>query len=383
MTRTALVTAVRNCARALALAAALTLTGAAHAAADLVVGQVAPLTGSNAVNGMAVMQGAKLYFDYLNSKGGINGKKVRFLPRDDGYKVEETVRQARELVSKEGALVLLTTLGTANNEALVNESVVGSEGIAMVGPRSGASSLYTASGVYPTRASYHDEARAIVRQLATIGITRIAAVVQGDSFGKDALTGVKEAMKNNRLELVAESEFERNTEKIEPAVETMLKANPQAIVLLAITNPAVAFIKAFRERGGTSRILCLSIVDPETVLNKAGAKAARGVAMTVVVPSPGKRTLPIIKEILQAAEATGNRNFKPTLNSIEGYINAKVVAEALRKAGNDPTRASVQRALAGLSQVDVGGFIAKLRIDPTEQRYVDLGVIGPTGALLQ
>lgn len=352
-------------------------------AADLVVGQVAPFTGTNSVNGTAVMQGARLHFDYLNASGGINGRKVRFVTRDDGYKADETVRNARELVGQEGALVLLTTLGTDNNEALLNAKVVGPDGVAMVGPRSGASSLYNAPGIYPTRASYHEEARAIVRQLATIGITRIAAVVQGDNFGKDALAGVEEAMKNHVLDLVAEAEFERGTEKMDAPVAAMLKFNPQAIVLLAVTKPAAAFIKAFRAKGGTSRIICLSIVDPETVLKEAGPAAARGLAMTVVVPSPGKKTLPLIKEIQRAAELTGQRNFRMTLNSIEGYINAKVVAEALRKAGNDPSRASVMRALNGLSAVDVGGFSARLRIGPTEQRFVDLGVIGPTGALLQ
>jgi len=351
--------------------------------ADLVVGQVAPLTGLNATNGVPLMQGIKLHFDYLNSSGGIRGKRIRFIVRDDGYKVSETVRQARELIDKENAIVLVTTLGTANNEALVRERVLSQSGIAMVGPRSGASSLYGVPQMFPIRASYRDETRAIVRQLTTIGISRIGAVYQDDSFGKDALEGVEQALKDNLLTLRTEAGFERNTIKVEKAVDTMIKANPQAIIMLGVTEPSAAFIAQFRTRGGTSQIICLSIVDPATLVTRVGAAQARGLAMTVVVPSPNKAALPLIKEIQRAREVVNAKDFKLTLNSIEGYIAAKVVAEALRRAGNEPSRASVTRALSNLGSIDVGGFIARTKPTAEEIRYVDLAVIGAGGNLLQ
>ena len=355
----------------------------AWGADDLVVGQVAPLTGVNASNGVPVMQGARLYFDYLNASGGIHGRKVRFTVRDDAYKVDETVRQARELIDKDGALLLLTTLGTANNEALEREKVLGNAGIAMVGPRSGASSLYGIPNVFPIRASYHDETRKIVRQLTTIGVSRIGVVMQNDSFGEDALEGIQLAMRDNLLELTAESRFDRGSARMDKAVNDMLKADPQAIVLLAVTDPAVSFIKAYRARGGNSRIFCLSIVDPDSVVRGAGAEQARGVAMTVVVPSPGRVSLPLLREMHRAATQLKIKDFKPTLNSIEGYITAKVAAEALRRSGPRPDRATVLRVLGTMPGVDVGGFTARIRPNPNEDRYVDLAVIGPGGQLLQ
>ena len=329
------------------------------------------------------MQGIKLYFDYLNSSGGINGKRIRFVARDDAYKVSETVRLAQELVDKDNALVLVTTVGTANNEALVRERVLSQSGIAMVGPRSGATSLYGVPNVFPIRASYHDEARAIVRQLTTIGISRIGAVYQDDSFGKDALEGVEQALKDNLLALSAEAGFERNTVKVGPAVDEMIKANPQAIILLGVTEPSAAFIAQFRARGGSSQIICLSIVDPATVVARVGVAQARGLAMTVVVPSPTKTALPLIKEIQRAREVVNAKDFKLTLNSIEGYIAAKVVAEGLRRGGGEPTRASVLRALTNMGTLDVGGFVARIKPTAEEIRYVDLGVIGAGGNLLQ
>jgi len=330
-----------------------------------------------------VMQGAKLYFDYINASGGINGRRVRFIARDDGYKVTETVRQAEDLLTREGALVLLNTIGTANNEALIRERVLTNAGAAMVGPRSGASSLYGQPNIFPIRASYHDETRAIARQLTTIGLSRIAAVYQDDTLGKDALEGLEQALQDNLLRLVADASFERNTVKVAPAVEHMLRENPQAIVLLAVTESSAAFIREFRRRGGTSQIICLSIVDPGTVIQRVGKEHARGLAMTVVVPSPGQSALPLIREMQRARNVTGAEDVAITLSSIEGYIAAKVVSEALRRAGGAPTRATVIRALNALGSFDVGGYVAKFRPTAAEIRYVDLGVIGPSGNLLR
>jgi len=359
----------------------LACTGA-RAAGELVIGQVAPLTGSNASNGKPVSEGIKLYFDYVNASGGINGKRIRFIVRDDAYKVAETVRHARDLITKEQALALMTTLGTANNEALLKEKLSGGA-IPMLGPRSGASSLYSVPGLFPVRASYHDEARAIIRQLTTTGLTRIAVVYQEDSFGADALRGIENALKDNKLELTARAGFERNTVKVGPAVEQMLKSNPQAIVMLAVTDPTAAFVREFRARGGSSQIICLSIVDPAAVIKHAGVDAARGLAMTVVVPSPNQVTLPVIKEMRRAQEVVGATGFTLTLNSIEGFIYGKVMAEALRRSGPNPTRASLMRTLQQMERLDVGGYTAKLKPSLSEQRYVDLAVIGAGGALLQ
>lgn len=354
----------------------------ARAAGELVIGQVAPLTGSNASNGKPVSEGIKLYFDYINANGGIQGKRIKFIVRDDAYKVSETVRHARDLITKEQVLALMTTLGTANNEALLKEKLSGGA-IPMLGPRSGASSLYSVPGLFPVRASYHDEARAIIRQLTTTGLTRIATVYQEDSFGADALRGIENALKDNKLELTARAGFERNTVKVGPAVEQMLKSNPPAIVMLAVTDPTAAFVREFRARGGSSQIICLSIVDPAAVIKHAGVDAARGLAMTVVVPGPNQVTLPIIKEMRRAREVVGATDFTLTLNSIEGFIYGKVMAEALRRSGPAPTRATVLRALEQMQSIDVGGYTAKLKPSLSEQRYVDLAVIGAGGALLQ
>lgn len=371
--------------RALLVGTALLHTGAYSAPGlpDLVIGQIAPLTGSNASNGIPVSRGIRLYFEYLNTQGGINGRRVRLVVRDDSYKVSETVVQARALVANTEILALMTTLGTANNEALVKEGIVSATNIGMLGPRSGASSLYAVPGIYPVRASYHDEARAIARQLSTVGLTRIGAVIQDDSFGNDALAGLEKALSDHGMKLVTSARFERNTTKVESAVRVMLKHSPQAVVMLAVTDPTAEFVKQFRARGGTSQVICLSIVDPDVVVRHAGIQAARGLAMTVVVPSPSRVTLPLISEMIQARDKVGWGDFPLTLNAVEGYVLGKVMAEALRRSGPKPTRTSVSRALANLRSVDVGGFTARVHVQTGEERYVNLAVIGAGGVLLQ
>src|SRR4051812_7651536 len=78
----------------------------------IVIGQVAPLTGTNAVDGILLSRGAKLYFDQINATGGVNGHRIQFIVRDDQSKVDETVRQATELVNQQKIMAMMSTVGT-------------------------------------------------------------------------------------------------------------------------------------------------------------------------------------------------------------------------------------------------------------------------------
>ena len=83
------------------------LGGGSVQAADIVIGQAAPLSGTLASTGKEMVLGAKVYFDSINAQGGIGGRRINHVVKDDGYKTEETVRLTKELIEKDKAVGLI------------------------------------------------------------------------------------------------------------------------------------------------------------------------------------------------------------------------------------------------------------------------------------
>jgi branched-chain amino acid transport system substrate-binding protein len=359
---------------------------AAAIAKEVVVGQVAPFSGPLAPTGGDISLGAKVYFAAVNAKGGVNGNTIRFATRDDGYKVDETVRLAKELLAKEPLIAFLGIVGTGNNEALLKQHVLADAAIPLVGLRSGATSLYEPYNpwMFHLRASYHDEVNKVVETLARLGFQRIAAFYQDDPFGADGLAGIEEAMKRANLTLAAKGAYEKNTTKVEKAVGVIAKADPQAVVMIANTAAAAAFLKGMRAAESNAQLFCVSVTDAGQLVKAVGDGIARGFAIAQVMPNPERIYVPVVKEYRQTLEKYGPPGAKPSHTGLEGFIYAKVLVEGLRRAGSNPTRESLIRGLESLKNYDLGGFIVDFGPEKRAgSKFVDLTVIGKGGRLLQ
>lgn len=118
-----------------------TIIALSAAAAEIVIGQVAPFSGPLAPTGLHIRAGAQLYFDKINAEGGINGATIKLISRDDGYNAAQTVTLTRELVAQSKPLALFGLVGTGNVEAVIKEKILDAESIPAVGVRTGATSL--------------------------------------------------------------------------------------------------------------------------------------------------------------------------------------------------------------------------------------------------
>ncbi|HJV93212.1 MAG TPA: ABC transporter substrate-binding protein [Azonexus sp.] len=362
----------------LSLCALLALPGMA-AAKELVVVQVAPLSGPQAVTGKAIGAGAKLYFDHVNAQGGINGMQIRLTSRDDMQKPEETVRLVKESLRNDEPVAFIGTVGTNNVEALIRDGSLGRSGTPLIGAVSGASSLIGAPGVFVVKASYRDETEALFARLAPLGQKKVGVVFQDDALGKDVLAGVDAAAGKHGVELVARAGYERNTTKIETAVDAMLKANPQAILLGATTAAAIEFVRLYRQRGGLSTLYGLSIIDTQQLLAKVGAGTARGYAFSVVVPQE-MQTLPLNREYSKLKAAANNPEL--SARSIEGYIAARVLVSALRQGATSGP--AVNKAVSGMRKLDLGGYLLDFSsLQRTGSNYVDFAMFGEGGRVYQ
>jgi ABC-type branched-subunit amino acid transport system substrate-binding protein len=355
-------------------------------AADIVIGQVGPFSGPLTPTGTHLRAGAQLYFDSINAAGGIHGNKLKLVSKDDGYKATETIRQARELIREAQPLALFGMVGTGNVEAVIKDKLLDEAGIPLVTVRTGASIVVKSGNpwIFVTRASYAEEIDKIVAQYETIGYKRFAVFYQNDSFGQDGLASAEASIKKAGGEMVAKSGYEKNTTEVAAAVKAITAAAPQAVIMVANTAASAEFVKQSRAAGNLAQFVALSTTDGPQVVERIGKDAAKGLAITQVVPDPNARATPLIREIQENFE-----KFKPqevTLNHtfIEGYLGAKILAEGLRRTGPNPTRKKLRDSIEQLRDYDVGGqYIGYAPGNHVGVHYVDITILNREGKLLR
>lgn len=353
--------------------------------ADLVIGQVAPLSGVLASTGHQMVVGGKIYFDSINAKGGIHGAMIRQEVVDDGYKVAETVRLTREMLARPEVIALFGFAGTANVTQLLTEGVLDAGGAALVAPYTGGESLRNPFNpwIFHVRAGYAAEAEHMVQQVTTLGMKRVAVMYQDDGFGKAGLLGVENALAKRSLKLAAAAGYERNTDKVEEAVKTIRASDAQAIIMISVNKPSAAFVKQYREGGGGARLYNISVVDPAELVKLAGLKNVHGLGISQVVPYPFTASMPGVRqyqELLKKYAPDEVVNY----TSFEEFVGAKVLVEGLRRAGPNPTRAKVVKALESINNYDTGGITVSY--SPSNRigsRFVEVTVVGSSGKLMK
>ena len=371
-------------ARRLAAASGMALALAAPAA-ELVVGQVAPLSGVLASTGEQMVLGGRVYFQHVNEHGGIHGASIRVEVADDGYKVPDTVRLTRALLARPEVVALYGFAGTANITQLLADGVLAQGGAALVAPYTGGESLRSPFNpwIFHVRAGYADEAEHMVQQLTTLRMDRVAVMYQDDGFGQAGLAGVEAALARRQLKLVAAASYERNTDDVDEAVKTILAAQVHAVIMIAINKPAAAFVKRYREASGGAQLFSISVVDPAEIVKLAGQKNAHGLGISQVVPYPYAPMLPVVREFQELLRKYAPEA-KVNYTNFEQFLGAKVLVEGLRRAGPAPTRAQVIQALESLRNHDLGGIT--LSYSPTDRvgsRNVEVTVIGRNGRLMK
>lgn len=373
--------------RKLLLSCALVLAaGTAGAASEVVLGQVVPLSGTIAGTGEEYAAGGAAYFAHVNARGGINGRKIRVVTKDDSYKPETTLAHTKAILEEDKPLALFGYVGTGNVLALNKNKVLEEAGIALMAPYTGAQDLREPVNphIFHIRASYTDETSRMVEHLHTIGLRRFAVMYQDDPFGKSGLAGAERALTKLGLKLVAQGGYDRTKpEAVEAAVAAIAPAEPDAIIMVSVNRASAAFIKQMRAKGNKARLFSISVVNFKELLKNAGEDTVRGVGISQVMPFPYSPMLPVVREHheLMAKYQPGKTI---SYASIESFIAAKVLVEAIRRAGAEPTRQKVMAQLDAMTDYDVGGFHVNFGAgNRVGSRFVEVTVIGQGGRLMR
>lgn len=354
-------------------------------AAELVVAQVAPLSGVLASTGKQMVVGGQIYFDAVNARGGVHGARIKHLVLDDGYKVDDTLRLAQEVLARSDVVALFGFGGTANVGKLLSAGVLDAGGAALVAPYTGGEVLRTPFNpwIFHVRAGYADETEHMVKQVTTLGMTRVAVMYQDDAFGKAGLAGVEAALATRQLTLTLAAPYERNTDKVDEAVRRINASDAQAVIMVSVNRSTAAFAKRYRAAGGGAQLYNISVVDPAELIKLGGLRNMRGLGISQVVPYPFAPNTTVVREY-QAALKKYAPGEAPNYTSFEEFLGAKVLVEGLRRAGPSPTRAKVIKALESMERFDMGGatvgYSANNRVG---SRLVEVTVIGSSGRLLK
>jgi ABC-type branched-subunit amino acid transport system substrate-binding protein len=220
----------------------------------------------------------------------------------------------------------------------------------------------------------------LVSTAATLGIRNIALVHPNDPLGLSLLAAFKAATsKFNLAPAIIATTPNTTSSEVEPAAREIAKAAPQ-VVIMGLAGTAPALVKALRTAGSTSTIYGLSIGASAANIRTLGDDS-RGIGFSIVVPSPFASKHEIVRHYQADMQANGTTEY--SLPSLEGYINARVLTEGLRRAGGNPTRESLIAALESVDNYDLGG----LRIGFGKGRreggsFVDVAVIGQGGRMI-
>ena len=351
------------------------LLGTAHA--QIIVGQTVGVTGSVAATVKEAGQGASLYIDSVNAKGGIKGEKIELVVMDDKFDVKQTVENARILIEEKNAVVLFMNRGTPHTEALL--PVLQKYGIALIGPSTGAMVMHrpVQPYVFNVRSTYQREAEKAVNHLSTLGLTRIAVVHVDDSFGRDGLEGANNGFAKAKLQAVTVLKSDRTKPDFGAIVPPLIKSNAQAVIWIGSGTAVADGIKALRAAGSAAQVVTLSNNASAGFIKLLG-DASRGVIVTQVFPYERSYSYPFVQEALALAKAKGMSEVSPAM--LEGFASAKVLVEALRRASPKPTREKVLAALDKLHKFDLGGLeVSYGPDDHTGLDFADLSIIGTDG----
>ena len=355
---------------------------------EIVIGQVASLTGANGADlGQGLQLGIRAHVDAANAKGGINGKKIRLVSLDDQYLPERTVQLTKELIDTHKPVALLGYRGTANTLALIKSKVLEDTGVPLIGTLSGAAEIQGAPMIFHVRTSYPQEISQLVLQLSRLGMTRLGLFYVDDAFGKSGREAVLNAAKSSNSSVVVEAAYDKAPDKVEAtiqaAVDKLVSAQPQAIVMVAVGDPVYTFVKQAKARSSSLRLFSISVVNPSAVVEKVGLDAAKGMGFSQVFPFPYSDATPLSREYRAALKKTDAQAL-PNYFSLEGYVYAKVLLNAIRKAGNNPTPASVRAALDGYQPTDLGGFTVNFNPQTKNgSSFSDLAIIASNGKLMK
>jgi ABC-type branched-subunit amino acid transport system substrate-binding protein len=350
---------------------------------EIVIGHVAGYTGPVTKDATELGEGAQVYFDAINARGGVLGRQIKFLKIDDHFKGDETVKELLALKGKVAAV--MPPVGSAQFTQALKEGVVEKVDYPILGTIPGIESFRDPlrRNLFHYRAGDYDQIQKMIELTTSVGQNKVGVLATDNPNGEQVIAFMSDQLAKKNLKLAAVAKYVIGP-KIDwaPMIKVYQQAQPDMILLVGPPFATAAFIKEAKTAGISSTLFGLSYTDFRLASKVAGNQLARGVAIAQVFPSPTNRVMPLIKEFRDNFEKYSKVQGVPSAFNLEGYIGAKILVEAIRRS-KDASGPGTLRGLEMLKDWDMGGYVVDF--SPTKHtgsRFVDMSMIGATGDLI-
>jgi branched-chain amino acid transport system substrate-binding protein len=324
---------------------------------QVLVGSSLALGGHAGYLGTQTLHGALAYIRHINDQGGIHGRKIKVLAYDDGYDPPRCVTNTQKLIIEDKVFALFCYVGTPTTVKIL--PLVDEARIPVVGMFTGANALREPHNRYliNVRASYYQETGAAVKHLVEeLKLEKIAVFYQYDAYGFDGLKGTEIALRPYGLVPVATGTYIRGTLDVEDGLRKIMTAEAQAVVMIGTYEPCAKFIHLARDKGFSPVFYNVSFVGADELARLLGDVDAK-IVVTQVVPPPemsaDSQALWGTREYIELLSRYYPSD-RPNFVSLEGYINAKVLVEGLKRAGRELNRETFIDAIESIQNLDLG-----------------------------
>lgn len=326
---------------------------------QILIGQTISLQGGKNEYGVAVQEGVKLHLDAINSKGGVFGRKIELKTLDDDANSGKAESNARALVDEHKVFVLFGSIEGGPSTAVMK--VATEAKVPFIGPMAGAPTLRTPHNplVFPVRAEHKEEFKDILRHASGMGLKRVGFMRSSSEVGALHLANVKKASEENKLQFVADLPF--GGDVTDAALDAMVQQIEEGKVEVVLNHGGIGayerLIRKVRAKGLPTVFYGVNSGSSQ-LATRLGPLAA-GMGFAQVVPNPRVASVALTR-VFRAAYAEAHPTKTPSYGTLEGYMTARVLVEALKKAGPKPSRETLVAALRS-ADINLDGFTVSYR----------------------
>ena len=318
-------------------------------------GQSAAFSGPAQALGTNMRLGIAAAFHEANRDGGVHGRRLELISRDDAYEPEAAIANTYQLIEEEQVFALIGAVGTPTSRSAT--PIAAAAEVPYLAPFTGAAFLRDAKwrNVLNLRASYYQETEEMVARLTEdLDVQRIAVLYQDDSFGRAGYRGVRLALDRRAMEPVSIGLYPRNTTAVKTALLDLRRGDPQAVIMIGAYQPVAALITWARHLGMDPTFLTVSFVGSNALARELGAAGA-GVYVTQVVPFPQDDSLPVVRAYLRALAAYDAEAVSGFV-SFEGYLAGRLAVAGIAGCGPALDRTCFLDSLRRSDVIDLDGF---------------------------
>jgi branched-chain amino acid transport system substrate-binding protein len=339
-----------------------------------------PLTkGPLVATNKEAVANAQAYIDKVNRGGGVAGRQIEIVMLDDQQDPAVSDQLAKKAVDANEVLSFFLARTSPTHQMLMKHAQPA--GVPIIAPQVGPNFLYDAKQTvaYTVRASYEAELlRAIELQLK-FDRKKFAFLAANDSYGNPLVESATKQLAISGLKPIVEK-IDNRAAEIGPGLKSFLEQKPDVVFLLCSTTCAADFVKQYKAAGGTTQFITLSNNSSNSFL-KALGDAGRGVIVTQVMPLPTSKTIRLSKDY---AALCVEAKLEPSYNGLVAYVGARVLVEALKRAGKNLNQETLKTALGNMRSFDLGDFVISFGADDRAgSNFVEETIIGRDGKFLR